>query len=102
MTGPIAGADRIAERANGVVFERTPTSVLMEQLHWARRQAEENRREADGLREASRRAEDRLRAIIDNTDALIYMKNPNLTYDVMNRKLREIVGVAEGKVAGLT
>ena len=84
------------------VFEGILTSVLMERLHRARRQAEENRREADGLREASRRAEDRLRAIIDNTDALIYMKNPNLTYDVMNRKLREIVGVAEGKVAGLT
>ena len=105
MTGPIAGADRIAERANGVVFEPSvpSTSVLMEQrLHWARRQAEENRREADGLREALRRAEDWLRAIIDNTDALIYMKNLNLTYNLMNRKLREIVGVAEGKVAGLT
>jgi len=70
MTGPIAGADRIAERANRVVFERTPTRVLMERLHWARRQAEENRREADRLREASRRAEDWLRAIIDNTDTL--------------------------------
>jgi len=55
MTGPIAGADRIAERANRVVFERTPTRVLMERLHWARRQAEENRREADRLREAPRR-----------------------------------------------
>jgi hypothetical protein len=30
------------------------------------------------------------------------MKNLSLTYNVMNRKLREIVGVAEGKVAGLT
>ena len=89
-------------RMMAFVFEGILTSVLMERLHRARRQVEENRREADGLREASRRAEDRLRAIIDNTDALIYMKNHNLTYDVMNRKLREIVGVAEGKVAGLT
>ncbi len=78
------------------------TSVLMEWLHWARRQAEESRREADGFREASQRAEDRLRSIIDNTDALIYMKNLNLTFNIMNRKLREIVGIAEGKVAGLT
>ena len=84
------------------VFEGILTSVLMERLHRARRQAEENRREADGFREASRRAEDWLRAIIDNTDALIYMKNLNLTYNIMNRKLRDIVGVAEGKVAGLT
>src|SRR5271157_1883316 len=102
MTGSIAGADRIAERANGVVFEPILTSVLMKWLYRARRQPEENRREADGLREASRRAEDWLRAIIDNTDALIYMKNRNLTYNLMNRKLREIVGVAEGRVAGLT
>ena len=59
------------------VFEGILTSVLMEWLHRARRQAEENRREANGFREASRRAEDWLRAIIDNTDALIYMKNLN-------------------------
>ena len=84
------------------VFEGILTSVLMERLHRARRQAEENRREADGFREASRRAEHWLRAIIDNSDALIYTKNLNLTYNIMNRKLREIVGVAEGKVAGLT
>ena len=84
------------------VFQGILTSVLMERLHRARRQAEESRREAEGFREASRRAEDWLRAIIDNTDALIYMKNINLTYNIMNRKLREIVGVAEGKVAGLT
>ena len=54
------------------VFQGILTSVLMERLHRARRQAEENRREADAFREASRRAEDWLRAIIDNTDALIY------------------------------
>ena len=84
------------------VFESILTSVLMEWLHLARRQAEESRREADGFREASRRAEERLRAIIDNTDALIYTKNIDLTYNIMNKKLREIVGVGEGKVAGLT
>ena len=30
------------------------------------------------------------------------MKNLRLEYEVMNRKLREILGVAEGKVIGLT
>jgi len=84
------------------VFEGILTSVLMEWLHLARRQAEESRREADGFREASRRAEERLRAIIDNTDLLIYTKNIALTYNIMNNNLREIVGVGEGKVAGLT
>jgi K+-sensing histidine kinase KdpD len=42
-------------RMVGFVFEGILTSVLMERLHRARRQAEENRREADGFREASRR-----------------------------------------------
>src|SRR5271165_824349 len=37
------------------------TSVLMEWLHRSRRQAEESRREADGFRETSSRAEQRLR-----------------------------------------
>ena len=84
------------------VSEGVLTSVLMEWLHRARRQAEANRREAEEFREVSRRAEERLRAIIDNTDALIYMKSADLKYNIMNRKLREILGVAEGKVAGLT
>jgi two-component system sensor kinase FixL len=84
------------------VSEGALTSVLMEWLHRARLQAEESRREANGFREVSRRAEERLRAIIDNTDAIIYMKDINLEYNIMNRKLREIVGVAEGEVAGLT
>jgi signal transduction histidine kinase len=84
------------------LFEGILTSLLMEWLHRARQQAEESRREADGSKEASRRAEQRLRAIIDNTDALIYTKNIDLTYDIMNKPLRDIVGVAEGTAAGLT
>jgi len=84
------------------VFDGILTSVLMEWLHRSRRLAEENRRIAIEFKDASLRAEERFRAIIDNTDALIFMKNLRLEYDVMNRKLREIFGVAEGKVAGLT
>ena len=84
------------------VFDGILTSVLMEWLHRSRRLAEENRRTAIEFKDASLRAEERFRAIIDNTDALIFMKNLRLEYDVMNRKLREILGVAEGKVAGLT
>jgi two-component system sensor kinase FixL len=91
-----------AARVVAFVSEGVLTSVLMEWLHRARRQAEESRREANSFREASRRAEERLRAIIDNTDALIFMKTANLKYNIMNRKMREILGVADGKVAGLT
>ena len=62
------------------VSEGVLTSVLMEWLHRARRQAEANRREAEEFRETSRRAEERLRAIIDNTDAMIYMKSDDIKY----------------------
>ncbi len=84
------------------VSEGILTSVLMEWLHRARRQAEESRGEANGFKEESRRAEERLRAIIDNADALIYTKNVDLSYNLMNRKLRDIAGVGQGKVAGLS
>jgi PAS domain-containing protein len=83
-------------------FDGVVTSVLMEWLHRARRQAEESRRDAGESRQAMRRTDERFRSIIDNTDALIFMKNIRLEYDVMNKKLREILGVGEGKVAGLS
>jgi PAS domain S-box-containing protein len=97
----IANPNDVA-RLVAFVFESILTSILMEWLHLARRQAEESRRTANEFREVSRRTDERFRAIIDNTDALIFMKNLRLEYDVMNRKLREIVGVAEGKVVGLS
>jgi PAS domain S-box-containing protein len=89
-------------RLTAFVFEGVLTSVLMEWLHRARRQAEQSRGEADSFRDVSRLAEERLRAIIDNTDALIYMKSKHLEYNIMNKKLREILGIAGTKVAGLT
>ncbi len=97
----IASTNDVA-RLVAFVITCTLTSILMEWLHSARRQADLSRRESDELREAARRAEERFRAIIDNTDALIFMKNRSQEYDVMNRKMREILGVAEGKVVGLS
>jgi len=97
----IANPNDVARLA-AFVFQGILTSLLMEWIHRARRQADLSRREADEFREASRRAEERLRAIIDNTDALIFTKNIDLTYNIMNKKLREIAGVGEGRVAGLS
>ncbi len=91
-----------AARLAAFVFEGVLTSILMEWLHRARRQAEESCRMTNVFKDASLRAEERLRAIIDNTDALIFMKDLKLKYNIMNRKQREILGVAEGKVAGLS
>ena len=89
-------------RLAAFVVEGVLTSVLMERLHRARQRAEQSRREAEASRNESRLADERLRIIIDNTDAIIYLKNLNLQYISMNRKLREIVGLAAPEVAGLT
>lgn len=90
-----------AARLVAFIAEGILTSLTMESLHRARRRSEESRLEAERFRQASRSAEERLRAIIDNTDALIYLKDRSLNYNMINRKLREILGVAPGDSAFL-
>jgi two-component system, LuxR family, sensor kinase FixL len=84
------------------VTEGMLTSVLMEALHRSRLRSEESRREAERFRAAASRAEERLRAIVDNTDALISVKDRDDRYSMMNSKLMKILGVAPGHIAGLT
>src|SRR5262249_54820133 len=91
-----------AARLLAFVLEGILTCVTMEWLHRARRQAEGSRREADECRKASRRAEDLLHAVIDNTNALIYCKNLELIYIMINKHMREVVGAPGGGGAGLT
>ena len=89
-------------RLAAFVFEGILTSVTMEGLHRARRHAEESRQESERMREVSRRNKELLRAIIDNVDAIIYIKNKNLDYIMMNRKLRDVLGVALGQPVGIS
>jgi PAS domain S-box-containing protein len=89
-------------RLAAFVFEGALTSVLMEELHRARRRAEESRREAEGFREASWLAKERLRAIINNTDAIIYLKDSKLKYLILNKTLLDIAGVAPAEAVGLS
>ena len=101
------GSLRISEpndlaRLVAFVAEGILTSFTMEWLHQARRRAEESRREAEGLRETTRRAEEWLRAIVDNTDAIIYLKDTKLNYVMMNRKLRNVLGIALGDSTGVS
>ncbi len=95
ISNPNDVARLVAFMAEGIL-----TGVTMEWLHRARRQAEESRLEAERFRENSRRAEELLRAIIDNVDAIIYLKDSNLNYIMINQKLRGILGIAPGDSAG--
>jgi PAS domain S-box-containing protein len=89
-------------RLAAFVFEGVLTSVLMEELHRARRRAEESHREAEGFREASWLAKERLQAIINNTDAIIYLKDNKSKYVIVNQTLLDIVGVPAAEAVGLT
>ena len=62
-------------RMAAFVFDGILTSFLMEWLHWPAGKPRRAAGAANEFKEASRRTEERFRAIIDNTDALIFMKN---------------------------
>lgn len=89
-------------RLAAFVVEGVLTSVLMEWLHRARRRSDEDRRAAEASREASRLADERLRAVIDNTDAIIYVKDKNLNYLLVNNRFSSIFGFDSGDVVGKT
>lgn len=57
------------------------------------------RAQADDARRVS---EHRLQAILDNTTAVIFMKNRNGAYLMVNRRFEELFGVNRGQVVGLT
>lgn len=88
-------------RLGAFLAEGVLTSVLMEWLHRARRRADESRREAEEVREASRRVENWLEAIIDNTNSRIYIKNTQFRYIMMNKKLMGLLGVTPDEVPDL-
>ncbi len=52
--------------------------------------------------EASRRSQRLLQSVMDNTNALIYVKDAEGTYVVVNRKWSELLDLPEGRVLGHT
>ncbi len=49
-----------------------------------------------------RESEERLRAIIDNSLSVIYMKDPDGRYILVNRRLTEVLGLDEAEIIGRT
>src|SRR5437588_629568 len=74
-----------------VVFavESTLISTLMETLHRARRISEASQQEAERYQEASRRGEETLRAILDNSLAVVFLKDTAGRYILLNRRFAE-------------
>ena len=64
-------------------------STLMETLHGARRKSEASTREAERYQEVSRRGEETLRAILDNSLAVVFLKDTAGRYILLNRRFEE-------------
>ncbi|MGK7345817.1 MAG: PAS domain-containing protein [Candidatus Nitrospinota bacterium M3_3B_026] len=61
-----------------------------------------DRREKRRAEEALRESEERLKAIVDNTTAVIFVKDMEGRYTLVNRRLAEIIGEPKEEIAGKT
>src|SRR5271157_211015 len=66
------------------VLEATLTSVLMEQLHAARRLSEVHTAEAERYRRLCRRSEEQLQALLNHATAVISLKDAESRYLLVN------------------
>jgi PAS domain S-box-containing protein len=84
------------------VLQGIVTSVLMERLHEALHRAEASRCEAQKFREASRRSEERLQTILDNTVAVVYLKDSAGRYTLVNNRFKTLFNLDDQEVIGKT
>jgi PAS domain S-box-containing protein len=84
------------------VFEGALTSVLMEKLHEARRTSEASVAEARQYRTTLRRSEERLHTLLEHATAVIFLKDAESRYLLVNRQFEILFGLSRGEVAGKT
>jgi PAS domain S-box-containing protein len=72
------------------VVQGVLTSVLMERLHASFHRAATSNQEAEYFRAASRRSEDRLQAILDNSMAVVFMKDTSGRYVLVNNRFKSL------------
>ncbi|HEV3120532.1 MAG TPA: PAS domain S-box protein, partial [Isosphaeraceae bacterium] len=82
------------------ILEGAMTSVLMEQLHVARRLSEARAQEAKGIRDVLRQSQERLQDMVDNCPAVIYLKDLEGKYMLVNRVHEALVGVTKEEAHG--
>jgi PAS domain S-box-containing protein len=102
---PPVGSPRVSNpndvaRLTAFVLEGVMTSVLMGQLHSARRRSEADRRAAERYRDELAMSEERLRAIMDNSNAIIYLKDIKGKLIVINKRLESVLRVSKSEVLG--
>ncbi len=78
------------------------TSVLMEQLHSARRQSELGAGEAEQYRDTLRQSEERLQAMMDNSPAHHLSQGSEGRYLLMNRQCEDVARARRDQAIGKT
>jgi two-component system, LuxR family, sensor kinase FixL len=78
------------------------TCVLMEKLHNSVRRSAESTRRAQELGEYLRQSEERLQAILANSKAVIYLKDLEGRYILVNRQFETLVHYSISQIAGKT
>src|SRR5262249_41422690 len=89
-------------RLTAFVLEGVMTSVLMGQLHNARRRSEEDRLAAEGYRDELARSERQLQAIMDNSTAMIYLKDIEGRLIIVNKRFESVLHVSKEEILGKT
>jgi PAS domain S-box-containing protein len=77
-------------------------TLLVEALHSARRRAEESTEEAHRHQETLRESEERLAAILENSPAVVYLKDTQGRYLMVNRRFATLFHVDPSEVIGKT
>jgi PAS domain S-box-containing protein len=77
-------------------------SSLVEALHSARRRAEANAEEAQRHRATIRQNEALVQAMLENSPAVVYMKDPAGRYLMVNRRFATLFNIEESAVVGKT
>jgi PAS domain S-box-containing protein len=84
------------------VLQGVLTSVLMEKLHDAHHRAEASTLDAQQFRDASRRSDERLQTILDNTTAVVYLKDTTGRYTLVNNQFKTLLNLEIQDVIGKT
>jgi PAS domain S-box-containing protein len=89
-------------RLSVFLAESSLISTLMETLHRARRRSDASRCEAQRYQEISQRGEQKLRAILDNSLAIVFLKDMAGKYILLNRRFEERFHRCERDALGKT
>jgi PAS domain S-box-containing protein len=87
-------------RLSVFVLDGILTSVLMGQLHAARRRSEEDRLAAERYKDTLARSEEQLQAIMDNSTAMIYLKDLKGKILVVNKHFESVFHVSREAIVG--